>query len=156
MARKTFWTCSRVTGGIRCGHENPNRKQKCEACGKRRPARRKPAHMKALEQPYEAFVKANGGDWCGVCGAEGSDTRKLDRDHDHVTGAVRGVLCHRHNRGLQMFGDDPVLLAAAIDYLERDRDEQHRAWDAGAAGRRAVEKHSDALARLSDEQGAGE
>jgi hypothetical protein len=118
---KGFWTCARVSGGVRCAHVNPNRKRLCEQCRKPRPPRRQPAHRKALELPYEAFVQANGGDWCGICGKEGSVTRKLDRDHDHETGTPRGVLCWRHNRGLEMFGDDPELLRSAIDYLERDR-----------------------------------
>jgi hypothetical protein len=63
--------------------------------------------------------RRNGGDWCGICGKEGSVTRKLDRDHDHKTCKPRGVLCWRHNQALEMFGDDPELLRAAIDYLER-------------------------------------
>jgi hypothetical protein len=83
---KGFWTCQRVSGGEKCGHRNPNRKQLCERCRKPRPPRRQPAHRKALELPYEAFVQANGGDWCGICGKEGSVTRKLDRDHDQAFG----------------------------------------------------------------------
>jgi hypothetical protein len=33
--------------------------------------------------------------------------------------SVRGTLCWRHNRGIEMFGDSPDLLRAAATYLER-------------------------------------
>lgn len=39
-------------------------------------------------------------------------------DHCHKTGVVRGLLCLTCNTGIGMFGDNPVLLADAIDYLE--------------------------------------
>jgi hypothetical protein len=39
-------------------------------------------------------------------------------DHNHETHKLRGVLCRTHNLGLSFFGDDPVLLRRAADYLE--------------------------------------
>lgn len=50
---------------------------------------------------------------CVICGAED----KLVVDHDHITGAVRGMLCNHCNRGLGHFRDDPMLLEFAAQYL---------------------------------------
>lgn len=116
MAR--VWTCQRTTAGVPCKHVNPKRKHLCEKCGKRRPATKRPAHMAALDLPYEHYVEINGGDFCGICGLPPSPVRRLDRDHDHKTGRPRGLLCHAHNRMLR-YGMTPEVLRAAADYLER-------------------------------------
>lgn len=105
------WTCRG------CKTRNTGRTQKC-ACGRKRPPRRKPSHMAALELPYEAYIELNGGEFCAICGCGRPARRRLDRDHDHRTGAPRGLLCHRHNRLLAKDWT-PELLRAAADYLER-------------------------------------
>lgn len=121
----TFWTCQRQNHGVRCGSRNEGRRRNCYACGKPRPARKRPAHMVALEQPYEVFVAVNGGEWCGICGAEPT-SKRLDRDHSHVSGLVRGVLCHSCNRSLGTRMERAAhamglveWLRSAADYVER-------------------------------------
>jgi hypothetical protein len=119
MSMRT-WTCQRVKSGTKCGHLNPGRKRKCEQCGKPRPARKRPAHFAALDEPYETFVLVNGGEHCGICGKVPSEGQnRLSRDHDHATGKPRGLLCWGHNLGLKRFHDNPDELRAAVTYLER-------------------------------------
>jgi hypothetical protein len=44
----------------------------------------------------------------------------LSVDHDHKTGKVRGLLCHRCNNCLGTLKDDTHILQSAIDYLNRN------------------------------------
>ena len=65
---------------------------------------------------YAARLEAQGG-VCPIC-LMPPKTRRLDIDHDHRTNAIRGLLTHRCNQGLQMFNDSPERLRRAADYLE--------------------------------------
>jgi hypothetical protein len=117
------WTCQRVSGGQKCRHVNENRLRLCGRCGKAKRKPRRPAHMAALDIPYAGYVEMFG-EQCGICGSPPPPGKKLRRDHSHRgDGRPRGLLCWRHNLGLQMFGDDdPGLLRAAAAYLERSAD----------------------------------
>ena len=55
----------------------------------------------------------NGG--CAICGKQ--QDRALDVDHDHATGAVRGLLCTNCNRMIGHAGDDAERLEVAASYL---------------------------------------
>ena len=70
-----------------------------------------------LEQ-YDAMVAAQQ-NRCAICGMDGTKSThgKLYVDHDHATGAVRGLLCHGCNTALGLFADDPARLVAAAEYL---------------------------------------
>lgn len=52
---------------------------------------------------------------CAICGV--TPTRRLDVDHNHETGKVRGLLCPKCNRALGSFNDNIVYLSRAIEYL---------------------------------------
>jgi hypothetical protein len=78
---------------------------------------RKPARAKALgvsDADYAAMLTAQGGH-CAICPSE-PKSRRLHVDHDHRTGAVRGLLCHRCNRALPTWITAGWLTRAA-DYL---------------------------------------
>ena len=55
---------------------------------------------------------------CGLC--ETSIDGRYCIDHDHITGKVRGLLCHRCN---VLIGgmDDPAFRAKAMAWMERGR-----------------------------------
>jgi hypothetical protein len=80
---------------------------------------RKPKRAKQLgvtTEQYEAMLRAQGGG-CAICGNP-PKTRRLDVDHDHKTGQVRGLLCHRCNRALPSWVTVDWLLDAK-NYLRR-------------------------------------
>ncbi len=56
---------------------------------------------------------------CGLCGSRDWGIRGPSVDHDHATGIVRGMLCHRCNTGLGLFRDDEDLLEKAKLYLSK-------------------------------------
>jgi hypothetical protein len=58
---------------------------------------------------------------CSVCRCEFDLSRLATTphiEHCHETKCVRGLTCRKCNTGLGMFNDDPVLLSAALEYLQ--------------------------------------
>ena len=66
----------------------------------------------------DALIAAQGGA-CAICGRTPEREASWHVDHDHETGAVRGVLCIDCNHGIGKLGDSIERLQAAIAYLER-------------------------------------
>ena len=54
----------------------------------------------------------------GVCDICKMLQKKLVIDHNHITGMVRGVLCHNCNKGIGFLKDNTTILNNAIKYLE--------------------------------------
>ena len=65
---------------------------------------------------YDEMLEAQGG-VCAICGAPPRDDISLHVDHDHATGAIRGLTCFRCNNALGDLGDDADRLLRAIEYL---------------------------------------
>jgi len=133
VARRT-WKCKK------CEWINPRTKANCEVdgCAGKRPAPRRPKHQLVLEVPYSEWVKrfgaehtSCGGEGCEYCEQTGKwpicnvcerpwrpGQNALHRDHDHRTGEMRGLLCHRCNRALPNWMT-PAWLERALAYLRR-------------------------------------
>jgi hypothetical protein len=75
---------------------------------------------------YDAMLSEQGG-LCAVCRqpettrGRGGAPRRLSVDHDHRTGAVRQLLCHRCNLVTRAVEDNPELLQEVRRYLAKHR-----------------------------------
>lgn len=55
---------------------------------------------------------------CKICNTtEPGHRGTFHVDHNHITGAIRGLLCHRCNTGIGLLQDSPTLLLSAHRYL---------------------------------------
>ena len=114
---RTYWSCV-------CGERWPRTKQVC-TCGKRRPKRRVPKHARTLrDDSYAAYTQAAAAihgvtdESCCVCGRPRHESMRHHREHDHVTGLPRGIVCFQCNKLM------PRLLTVErarliVAYLER-------------------------------------
>jgi len=95
------------------------------------------------EEEFEAMLAEQGGR-CKICGTTepAGKHKRFHVDHEHKDGsdagkrrkgirfaaenrrAIRGILCQHCNVGLGMLKDDPEVLRAAAEYLERHKAKQ--------------------------------
>ena len=75
--------------------------------------------MEFTVEEYDKLLKEqNGG--CAICGKNrNANGTRLCVDHNHDTGAIRGLLCHDCNTSIGKFNDDIEMLQKAIKYLQR-------------------------------------
>lgn len=73
---------------------------------------------------WDAFtaLESEQGGVCAICGKAPAPGKRLVVDHDHITGALRGLLCHLCNFGIGYLQEDTAALLNAIAYLERYSD----------------------------------
>jgi hypothetical protein len=74
---------------------------------------------------YSGLLVQQGGK-CAICKSKSGGTRDgkdkaLAVDHCHTTNQVRGLLCEACNTGIGKLKDNPDVLRAAADYLERHK-----------------------------------
>lgn len=69
----------------------------------------------SVEQ-YDRMLVEQGG-VCKICGRP-PKSKRLSVDHNHRTGAIRGLLCWKCNTGIGWFREDVAALRKAADYLE--------------------------------------
>jgi hypothetical protein len=71
-------------------------------------------------EDYERMLKSQKGK-CAIC--KSTDKGQTGKgffcvDHDHKTGKIRGLLCHRCNRGLGLLSDSLKNVERAVKYLK--------------------------------------
>lgn len=76
------------------------------------------------EAAYEDLLCYSDGK-CFVCGAVPPKGRYHHIDHDHITGVVRGLLCHGCNVSLGHTKEDPEILRKLANYLEEHNAKVH-------------------------------
>jgi hypothetical protein len=57
---------------------------------------------------------------CAICGEKESGGRGWQVDHDHASGELRGILCHRCNLALGNFCDNVDVIENAVAYLKAE------------------------------------
>jgi hypothetical protein len=68
-------------------------------------------------EQYQGMLKRQRG-VCKLCGKD-SEGKRLVVDHDHASGVVRGLLCHKCNTALSTLEKDRKWITKAINYLKR-------------------------------------
>lgn len=75
----------------------------------------------SLNDYNKMFIDQGG--CCSICKIPQSALPKsFAVDHDHITGAIRGLLCDNCNRALGQFKDNVNNLKLAIAYLEKTQE----------------------------------
>jgi len=96
-------------------HSERNNKRYSQTPEYRRDAHYKRTYGITLGNYNALFKKQKGS--CKICNSKTEGN--LYVDHNHNTGVIRGLLCHKCNVGLGLFNDDTDVMLKAIAYLLR-------------------------------------
>lgn len=121
-AAATFTCCVCEAGKPReafdktqAGRAAKGNRARCRAC--LTDARRAKTYGLSPDQYRSLWAKQS--DACAVCriALAALPAKDIHIDHDHATGAVRGIVCAKCNLGLGQFRDNAVFLLRAALYL---------------------------------------
>lgn len=97
--------------------KNPERVREV---GKEAERRRRMRRYGLSEEQYTALLKTQNNS-CAICNLVFTENgRHIHIDHSHVSGKVRGILCHHCNILLGNAKDSVATLAKAISYLKEN------------------------------------
>lgn len=97
-------------------------RSQCRACWNARSQAIRNRRLYGISEVSYARLFAEQGSRCAICGRD-PEVRHLSVDHDHATGAVRGLLCRMCNIGIGAFREDPEVMCNAIAYLRQRKEE---------------------------------
>lgn len=113
---------------LRCRKLLSDTKKQWRASGGGSPSKNRNSMLKwsygITQEDYDAMVIAQG-DRCAICGTieKGGNSKKYWHvDHNHETGRVRGLLCHRCNVAIGFMKENQDTLYMAQVYLLQDID----------------------------------
>jgi Recombination endonuclease VII len=96
--------------------EGPKRHERSVYCSRTCSNRAARARQYGMTPAQARAFEATRQNRCDICGGS-PGIKGLHWDHDHETGALRGLLCTTCNSGLGFFRDSPVVLRLAAEYL---------------------------------------
>jgi hypothetical protein len=97
-------------------------RSECRSCANTLSETRKRLRDTVAPPPENYTCPICGKDAGSVDGYGGKSAGSWALDHDHTTENFRGWLCHKCNRALGAFEDDPERMKAAIVYLQERSD----------------------------------
>jgi hypothetical protein len=118
VRHKIEFTFLKKNGAGICNECKSTRKKKKQEYDKRKYREGNLRKYGLTIEQYDEMVELQE-NMCAICGGQQHYGWGLFVDHDHVTEKVRGLLCSYCNSLLGFAKDNPVVLMAAVDYLDK-------------------------------------
>jgi hypothetical protein len=95
-------------------------KSKVAEISKRKSAHNRKRNTGASQEEFDLKLRLQSGR-CEICSKPMIGRHGACQDHDHKTGEIRDLLCHKCNTMLGYACDDTEILANAIKYLQKHK-----------------------------------